>query len=55
MSPPAGNGNLAMRGQRRGGWKLETDHSHAKEKCDVATTRVMNHNDLAAGGKIPPR
>lgn len=21
------------------------------EKCDVATTRAMNHNDLAAGGK----
>lgn len=21
------------------------------EKCDVATTRAMNHNDLAAGGE----
>lgn len=47
--PTPGNGDLAMTGPQGGAWKLETDHSPAKEECDVTTTKAMNHNDLAAG------
>lgn len=56
VSPHPGNGNSVMTGPRCGGWKLGTDRSHPKQKHDVVTGRVMNHNELSAGGgEIPPR
>lgn len=47
--PTPRKGNSVMTGPWHGGWKLEVDHSHAKQKCDVVTVRAMNC-DLAAGG-----